>query len=315
MIARFVRTLVALALTAGVSLAQAGPYTITTMDLAGAINSQGWDINNQGDFVGSAQVNGQSVGFVRNGASTVILSGPLGALGAASLGISDTGTVVGSYYNVTDGDHSGFIFSAGNYTTLNYPGASYTQLRGISADGRYVTGFAINADGSYTSFVYDMSNSQFTAIATNTSLTIAQGVTNAGLVVGSRRLTAPTRRVAFTYDLGTATLSDFEVAGATSSRYRGINEAGLIDGWFTDANGAAHGLIGTTALHEVLDVAGAADTYLEGINDAGWLSGSYADDAGFQHAFLARAVSEPAAWALMLAAIGGLSVSWRRRCI
>ncbi len=307
MFTRFVHTLVALALATGLGLAQAGPYTITVMDLPGATGIHGWDINNLGDFVGSATVNGAQVGFIRNAASTVTLAGPAGALGTAALGISDTGIVVGSYFTALGGfPNSGFIYSAGSYATLNFPGADSTQLRGISADGRYVTGYANHANRSSTAFVYDRSVDLFSAITTNPGLTIAQGVTNAGLVVGHRRFPGPARRVGFTYDIGAATLSDFVIAGAFNTSYRGISETGVIDGWFTDANGLAHGFVGSAALYELLDVPGAVNTYLEGINDAGWVSGSYDDAAGVSHAFLARPVLEPASWALLLAAFGGL---------
>ena len=311
---RFTHLLLALALSAGATATQAGPYTVTVMDLAGADGVQGWDINNQGDFVGSATLNGVTVGYVRNGANSTILNGPAGALGAFALGISDGGTVVGSYFTVNGGfPNNGFVYNAGNYTTLSYPGAVGTQLRGISADGRYITGYANNADSSTTAFVYDSNSGQFKAIATGRSFTLAQGVTNAGLVMGHRRLTGPSRRVGTSYDLSTATLSDFSVPGSFNTNYRGINEAGLIDGWFVDANGSTHGFIGTAAVHELFDVVGATDTYLEGINDAGWLSGAFVDGAGVTHAFLARPVSEPAAWALLLAALGCVSAVRRRR--
>ncbi|MBI3369002.1 MAG: PEP-CTERM sorting domain-containing protein [Burkholderiales bacterium] len=300
--------------------AQAATYSITVMDAPGATASQGFDINNAGVFVGSASTGVDGFGYLISGGVTTTLTGPSGALGASALGISDGGVVVGSFYttHVPDpgggpdgqGPQTGYIFAGGSYTALAYPGATDTLLRGISPDGRYVTGYAL-VPGGTSAFVYDRMTSSFTTVVDSSLLAIAQGVTTAGLVVGSHITTGPVMRYAFTYDTGTALLTDFQIAGALDTRYRGISEAGVIDGWFRDAAGV-HGFIGSAALYDAFDVPGALNTYLEGINDAGWLAGIYDDAAGVSHAFLARAVPEPAILLLLLAAIAGLAATRRR---
>jgi len=318
MMSRLSQMLAAIALAAGMSAAQASPYTITLMDLAGGTDSAGWDINNSGVFVGSATVAGQGVGYLVSGGVTTTLSGPAGAFGAGALGISDTGVVVGNYYTAVDGSsNSGFILVGGSYTTVTLAGATDTFVRGISPNGRYLAGYAQMSDGTFSSFVYDRNTSSFTTIVNSTALTIAQGVTNAGLVVGNRRVIPaggpfPAGRFSFTYDIGTGTLTDFSIPGG-DIRYRGINESGLIDGFFIDvAGGATHGFVGSAASFDVFDVAGASSTVLEGINNAGWLAGQYTDANGAVHAFLAQPVSEPATLALVVVALGGLAFKRRR---
>jgi hypothetical protein len=328
MMSKLTHVLAAFVLAACVSAAQAGPYSVTVMDLAGGTDSQGWDINNLGVFVGSATVNGEAVGYLVSGGSTTTLSGPAGAISTSALGISDGGIVVGSFSStkvddgtgtgtLVDGPQSGFILVGSSYTTLNLPGATDTQLRGISPDGRYVTGFATMADGSSTSFVYDRSTSTFSTIVNSPALTVAQGVTNAGLVVGNYRVIPaggpfPAGRFSFTYDGGTGTRNDLSIPGA-DIRSRGITESDLVDGFFSDSAGNLHGFVGSASSYEVFNAPdGANTTALEGINNAGWLAGQYTDASGL-HAFLARPVGEPGTWALILAAFGGLFITQRRR--
>jgi hypothetical protein len=317
MMTKLDRMLAAVTLAVGMSAAQASPYAITLMDLAGSTNSTGWDINNLGVFVGSATVGVDNVGYLVSGGITTTLGGPAGAAGTSAIGISDTGTVVGSYYTISGGGpQSGFIYAGGSYTTLNLPGATDTQLRGISPDGQYVTGFATMGDGSVTSFVYDRITSTFTTIVNSPALTIAQGVTNTGLVVGNYRVIPaggpfPAGRFAFEYDIGTSTQTDFSIPGG-DIRYRGITESDLIDGFFIDGTGTQHGFVGSAASYDVFDVAGGTLTALEGINNTGWLAGQYTDANGATHAFLAQPVSEPATLALIVMALGGLSVARRR---
>ena len=301
-----VRRLAALAVGLALGLASAAQaaYQITTLDYAGADSSQGWDINNNGVFVGTATFGADVLGYLVSGGVSTSVTGPAGSLGSSALGISDGGAVVGSFYstrvNVVDpGPQTGYILDSGVYTTLSLPGSAETYLRAISPGGRYVTGYAITGAGQIQSFVYDRNNSTFTILTTSNQLTIAQGVTDAGVVVGNLRSGA--QRDGFIYDAGVLSFS--HQLGALDTDYRGINESGLIDGFYVDATGTTHGLLGAPGSFVTFDVAGAAGTNLEGINNAGWLAGIYGDANGVSHAFLATPVPAPPVTALLLLAL------------
>jgi uncharacterized membrane protein len=310
MLKRIAQVLAAFACVATFNPASAAPYTITLMDYAPGVNSAGWDVNNAGVFVGTAVINDVNVSYIVNAGVTTTLSGPEGAISTSALGISDSGEVVGSYYKTADGLNIGYIYSAGVYTSFSLPGATTTELRGISPNGRYITGVAVLENGSSMSFVYDRVSLSLIPILHTVSRTTAQGVNNEGVVVGDYRTDVLLPRHSFVFDSKTGTLTDF-ASPSQSLSFRGINDSGEIDGFFADASGT-HGFVGF--VDSPFDIAGASLTGLEGNNDAGWLVGFYADDTGLEHAFLAtKTVDEPATLSLICFAMGGLGASARRK--
>jgi hypothetical protein len=90
----------------------------------------------------------------------------------------------------------------------------------------------------------------------------------------------------------------FGVTGGSTVRARGINNSGLITGFFTDTNGVQRGFIARLAPalnfqslsipdNDLLDVPGAVQTLPETISDAGDVAGNWLDSAGNNHGFIA----------------------------
>jgi hypothetical protein len=324
---RGVAALFAMLALAGTGLAQAA-YVITEFSRAGADSTSLFDVNNSGLMVGYTTTGTGlatvQTGFISNGTSFVDVSGPAGAVSSAALGISDTGLVVGSYSssigldidgNVTFGPSSGFIFNGSSYTTFVVAGADETFLRGISADGRYLTGFYSTATQAGVGFVYDMLTASFrTTSAPGSLFTIMQGVTTTGLAVGSDIVSGPpTTRPGVFFDITTDTRTEGSIAGAERTALRSIEEDGTLAGWFRDALGETHGFVGSLASYEQIDFAGAEATFVEGSNAAGVLVGSALVGDQFR-AFVARqTVPEPAGLALVLTAGLAAGAATRRR--
>ena len=65
----------------------------------------------------------------------------------------------------------------------------------------------------------------------------------------------------------------------------GINKAGTVAGYFTDAAGT-HGFTYAGNAYAILNAPGAKGTYAEGINDAGTVVGSYLDSQYVSHGFV-----------------------------
>lgn len=319
--------LLAVAVSAGAS-AQAAGYTLTNLTPAGATYSDAWDVNNLGQVVGtfSSAAFTYSRGYVWSNGAFTTLTGPTGTLNLNALGVSDGGAVVGSYNDSTTvddtgavvlGNASGFVFENGAYTTVNAPGALATNLRGISPDGRYVTGYAQMTPSVWQGFVLDRTTSVWTVIGSSSanSLTIVQGVNSLGQVVGDERAAGPggtLSRTSFIYDITTGIRTDQNLPGATRTSYRDINDAGQIAGFAQF--GTLQGFVGTPASFQTFSYGPQNDTILEGINNSGWLVGRYLLDAdGTSQAMLLTPVPEPSVWLLSLAGLGVVGWQARRR--
>jgi len=132
------------------------------------------------------------------------------------------------------------------------------------------------------------------------TLTIPDGINNAGQIVGSFGIPAPFGIQGFLYTGGTFT--QIAVPGAEfETDANGINNAGQIVGEF--AGSGFHGFLYAAGTYSTVDVPGQMGTSAEGINDAGQIVGS----------FIVNDVPEPSALALFSVGLSGLGLTWRKR--
>lgn len=64
------------------------------------------------------------------------------------LGINDPGEIVGSYTTDSRSPRHGFLLGRGNFITIDGPGATWTEARGINASGE-VVGFYFDGVASH----------------------------------------------------------------------------------------------------------------------------------------------------------------------
>jgi probable HAF family extracellular repeat protein len=281
------RLVVVLGLTLAATQAQAD-YVSTSFTLPGSLATSVWDINDSGALVGQAYDATSGFGFVYNGGVTTRLNGPTGANSGSAIGISNNGLVVGEWFQ---GDGvtvpqvaSPFVYSMATnsytVTSLALPGTD-VWMRGISPDGRYVTGYYTPTGGGSNGFVWDLStNHQVADISASASLLIAQGINASGQVVGDYRRTDGTRG-AFLYDLNTGTRTDFSFSGVTRLAPRAINDAGQISGWLQISGGVERAWIGNASGYQLLSFGDPAKgTIAEGINNLGQVVGFKNDPTG-----------------------------------
>jgi len=307
-------------------------YKITRVDPNGSSSTSFSDINNVGQIVGTSRAQGQTdyKAFVLQGSQYSYLSGPAGALGSFGGGISDSGVVVGSYYTSTTIDASGsvqfgpsrgFVYSGGQYSSLDIAGGSNTSLNGISPDGRYVSGSydALDANGNFLNsqaFIFDRQTNTNTLVgqADPYGYTVLHGINSRGLVAAwEMRVDDNTGSVinsAFSYDIHSSTRTEQTFAGLTRVRLDDINDAGIFAG-YSWTSGVRKAFVGTAHSFQQLLIEGAYVSGSLGINNANDVVGFYTDALGIDHGFIATTVPEPQTWALFLAGAGLLML--RRR--
>ena len=279
-------------------------YIVVPLSVPGSTFTQLWGVNDIGQVVGGSSLGG----FVYSGGTFTFLPS-IDGVSPTAFGISNAGLVVGSYRTSPDNMSKGFLYDGTSYSTFNVPGFSSTQIRGISLDGRYLTGVD---DTLNRGFVYDRVTLSLTLLQhPSTGIAIIQGANSAGLVTGSFT-GASGGGVIYSVASGSTTVYN-TVGGITSPRFRGINDAGLISGFGT-VGGITVGLVGSFAggWQTITSPNGTDGTILHGLNNLGVVVGSYGGITNT--AFVATPVPEPQTYALFLAGLAALLVTVRRRC-
>jgi len=294
---KYVLAVIAIVFLAGSIVAQAqADYDYEAIDYPGADNVQVFGINNRGDVVGNGFTVTDSFPFVYDSKKGTHADVPpvAGFASTTILGISDSGTLVGSIFDDDSQTESGLILDKkGNATVFDHPDAdSYTQARGVNNKG-LVTGFYFSVDGSSTGFIYDPKRGSFTDIVPSLR-TIAQGINSRGDVVGSAIFENANSPCPGSLDglprygwLRTAdgNVTYFDVNGGRTSA-RGITDAGTIAGFVTDTTtGVTKGFVVeldgsqcqsiTVSDDDLLVALGATSTFVGDIKNSGEVVGSF----------------------------------------
>jgi uncharacterized membrane protein len=283
-------------------------WKYTSIDYPGATSTQVFGLNDRGEAVGEATVGTMQFGFTYNTkkATFTVLPNVPGAPTTNTLAINNAGVIAGS---AGDGSSNrGIILDQGGFSFFSTPGWAYTEGRGISDNGQLVTGYGADSTlSNYVGFIYDAQDNRFIEFLPSI-FTIAQGINSHKQVVGNVQLDpsvaypgAPAGGYGFLRQSnGDVVL--FRVNGAINNRGRGINNSGLITGFFTDTSTHVNrGFVAQVAVapayqdlrvqgDALLDVPGAGGTIAEAINNSGQVAGTWFDAAGNDHGFFATSV-------------------------
>src|SRR5262249_28618931 len=182
---------------------------------------------------------------------------------------NDSGQIVGVYWdaghveNGTLEHNHGFLLDQGSYTTLDVPGATYTQAYAISASGHIVgyssaTGAFLLDQGSYTTLDVPGSNGSYH--------TYANGINASGHIVGFY-YAIEGGSYGFLLENGSYTRLEAPDASVRISEVsaNGINALGQIVGYYKDGT-IYHGFMLDNDSYTPVDVPGSDHTFASGIN-------------------------------------------------
>jgi uncharacterized membrane protein len=241
-----------------------------TTILANDTAAMAFGINNPNTVVG---VNGLGQAFeLKSGGTATPLVFPTsaGAVSSMAFGINDKGTIVGQYTNGND-QSPGFILDGANFTRIDAPaGPDVVNAQGINNNGQIV-GYYVGNDGNFHGFMAnekDAKNGQLTGIPIadptipnvpgepGATFVFSQilGINDQGIAVGYYGDSTLSQH-GFIYNTKTGQYTflddpseQFNSAGVEVTQITGINNAGEITGFYSDANGVLHGFVASPAV-------------------------------------------------------------------
>jgi probable HAF family extracellular repeat protein len=242
-------------------------------------------------------------------------------------GINTSGEMVGDYGQNPGGSTHGFLYSNGTFTYFDYPGETVTVPGGINDSGLIVGYTGVNP---VYGFLYD--GTTFTTLqdGSNTA-TYGLGINNAGWIVGGagdiyatkafRMLNGHYRTVRFPgqyvygkaaginnlgkivgytldgsygygYAIENGRIRNVDVPGAIMTLALGINDGGMIVGWYEKGPPYAfHGFAWMNGKYISLNFPGAVGTFASGINASGQIVGAYQLADSTYHGFITSPIT------------------------
>jgi hypothetical protein len=230
-----------------------------TLNINGSTTAMAFGVNSIGIVVGT---DGNGNAFYDK-FGTIVTFIPSGGTSAAAFGINDTGTIVGQY-TTTDGTTPGFLrTSTDSIVTINAPsGPDVVNAQGVNNHG-LVVGFYVGNDGHDHGFIvntFGLHSGTLTGIPVadpvipsvpgepGATFVFSQilAVNDEGIAVGYYGDSTGSQH-GFIYNTNTGRYTFLDdpsegfFNGMEVTQITGINNSGEITGFYTDANGVAHG--------------------------------------------------------------------------
>jgi len=168
--------------------AAAASYDVAAVSYPGSDWTLAMGTNEQGMVVGTAlYFGGPSAAFVYNPRNDTFVPLPTeSGYQTWGIGINDAGVVVGHIEDLDTGHADAFVYDKGVMTRLSFPGAVYTEARGINNRGIVAGNAQLESlEGPWIGLVYDPAKNEAVTFMPSDVETIVQGINDRGDVVGS----------------------------------------------------------------------------------------------------------------------------------
>jgi probable HAF family extracellular repeat protein len=199
-------------------------------------------------------------------------------------GINDSEQIVGWYFDNQLQTHS-FLYNAGTFSAIDYPGVTYTFAEGINNSGQiighyltptHIYGF-LDTGGNFSTLSYP------NALTTN-----AFGINNYGQIVGNFLIDNSSNTHGFIYDSGNFVSVDYPGAAVGGTNLTGINDFGQMVGfYFNTVDGRNHGFLYEAGSFSTIDAPNSGQgTIVQGINNKGQIVGYPDGNSSSSNSFL-----------------------------
>lgn len=208
-----------------------------------------------------------------------------GATATFANDINDAGVIVGTYY--AGGLPHGFVYAAGAYHDVDYPGADWTQVTGIGREGDIVGYYGHDTELIFHGFRRTR-DGEFIAIDHGGHWnTMPQDVNSSGVVAGCIH----NNGAMFGWVLGDDGFSGYTVGEGwySFSMYTGVSDTGILAGWFWNTGRVSAFVIGGGGDRTDFDFPGASNTQAWDVNLHGCTVGWYGPSAASSRGFLRHA--------------------------
>ncbi len=202
-----------------------------------------------------------------------------------ALGINDAGTIAGYYGDGSVVPSKGFTLAPPSYTVFtseNFPGSAQTQVAGINGSG-YTAGSYVDAGGNTHGFT--LIGGTFTTVdSPGTTFNQLLSINGSDVAAGFSETSGV--QSPFTESGGVFTDLDGFLPANKDAEATGVNNTGVVSGFFVDTTGTTHGFLLVGGVETTLDYPGATFTQALGLNNDGQVVGDYIDASGYTHGFL-----------------------------
>jgi YVTN family beta-propeller protein len=208
------------------------------VDVPGATSTDAAWVSASGAIVGTYGTNSGGHAYVLKGSAVTTIDFPsANPVCTAGFGISNTGDVVGVGFACNDFNHGhGYLFSRGQFTVIDVPGATGT-FPTMVIDSTRIVGTYIGSDGVFHGFLRQAGN--FTTIdVPNSTFTWITGLNPEGEIVGFYTGNDGNQHGFVLRDGDFVTI---DIPGATASVANGIDPQGDVVGRYITTDGNAHG--------------------------------------------------------------------------
>jgi probable HAF family extracellular repeat protein len=275
-------------LTVARAHAQRAPI-FTTVDFAGAVETDVNDINRNGVMVGhqcsdnlcdDPNTPGTAHAWVNVNGTFRNVRIP-GSSQSRAYGINDKNQIVG-WAILSDGLTHGFMFDKGNVTTLDPPGSTLTNAWSINNAG-IIVGTFVDVSGVFRGFI--LRNGQYKVFdAPNGALLTEITAINNHNQMGGIYFDSAGLQHGFTLVGQTFTDVSFPRQGVIVTAVDRINDSGdLVGLWGTDTAGPFQGYLRVGTQYTPVNFPGSSETRCRGINNAGVITGRYTGSDGNIH--------------------------------